>query len=641
MSNLGTENDFAGRVLEHATSMMAYWDTNLRCRYANHAYRIWFGIPGEQLLGRTLQELLGPEIFELNAPYVRAVLDGHPQVFERLIPGPDGIKRHSLARYHPDIIDGTVVGFIAEVSDVGILKQVEATLQAEIGFNQHIISVLRKKEEALESAQALGRMGSWEWEIEPDITTWSSGLYRLFGLDPNGLPPSYSDHAKLYSPASWCSLQEAVNAAVSNGTPYVLELEYRRVDGKKGWLEVRGEAKCDMTGKVCGLHGTVIDVTETQTLLEELRGQTCRLEHVLATARLGSWSWDEESDKLFLENQRACEIFYADRNELYATSAISFFRERIHSDDWQAFSDASHAFFKRNEEQFTFNGRVLNPSDNTYIWVKCAGRALENAPGSRTMMGTILDVSEEVAFEQALQHTLRELQLCNDRNSSFLFSLAHELRNCISPLKAGLQLLQRKTEFPGFQKTERIMSRQLMHITRLVDDVYDLRRIQTGELELRRAKIAINDIVSSAIDMCEAAMSQKKHRLTFGLPDKEICVHGDGVRLTQVIVNLLSNACKFTPPGGDIDIRLKEDRDGHAVICVSDSGIGMSSVDLKKIFDLYAQIDTGTKNTTAGLGIGLYLVKKLIELHNGTVYASSEGLGKGTTITLRLPLMYT
>ena len=116
------EQSFSMRVLDHASSMLAYWDCDLRCRYANSAYKQWFGKSGAELLGTLLPDLLGPALFSLNKPYILGALAGHPQQFERNITGPDGVVRRSLARYHPDVDDGVVMGFVAEVSDVGVLK---------------------------------------------------------------------------------------------------------------------------------------------------------------------------------------------------------------------------------------------------------------------------------------------------------------------------------------------------------------------------------------------------------------------------------------------------------------------------------------------------------------------------------------
>lgn len=166
-------------IVDNSPSMLAYWNRDLSCRFANRAYEAWFGVDPDGLIGTSIRDLLGPQLFELNRPYIEGVLAGEQQIFERLLPEPGGVKRHSLAYYSPAIADGEVVGFLVQVSDVSALKKAEATLQ---------------------EAQRLGSIGSWEWLPHSDTTIWSAELYRIMGRDPSEPSPPFSDHAKLYTP---------------------------------------------------------------------------------------------------------------------------------------------------------------------------------------------------------------------------------------------------------------------------------------------------------------------------------------------------------------------------------------------------------------------------------------------------------
>jgi PAS domain S-box-containing protein len=259
-------------LVDQVPSMLAYWDRDLRCRFANRAYERWFGVDPDAIVGMSIRDLLGPELFALNEPFIRAALDGREQVFERIIPGRGGVDRHSLATYVPDLVDGEVLGFVAHVAEVTHLKVAEAALRAEIAQREHTLERLHKSERALREAQRLGRVGSWEWEIGPDITIWSEELYRMFGRDPQHLPPTYAEHPALYTEESWKRLQSAVSSAAQSGQPYLLELEYVRVDGERGWLEARGEAVRGDSGEITGLRGTVHDITA------RYRAQQARLE---------------------------------------------------------------------------------------------------------------------------------------------------------------------------------------------------------------------------------------------------------------------------------------------------------------------------------------------------------------------------
>ncbi len=264
------------RLVDRTPSMLAYWDCDLRCRFANRAYEVWFGVDPNALVGTSLQDLLGPELFTLNEGYIRAALRGKEQSFERVVPGPNGTARDGLARYIPDIVDGEVLGFTVEVTDVSSLKRVESALRNKAAQNARVLTLLRKSNAALRESQRLGQIGSWEWEIEPDITTWSEELYRIFGRDPSRLPPTYAEHAALYAPSSWQQLSSAVERALTTGAPYSLELEFKRPDGSSGWIEGRGEVELDQSGRPVTLRGTALDITLRRQATE------AQLQHDLA-----------------------------------------------------------------------------------------------------------------------------------------------------------------------------------------------------------------------------------------------------------------------------------------------------------------------------------------------------------------------
>jgi diguanylate cyclase (GGDEF)-like protein/PAS domain S-box-containing protein len=260
-------------IFESVPAILAYWNRDLTCRFANRAYEHWFGVKPEALVGTHLQDLLGPELYALNKPFVDGALAGKPQSFERLIPGPDGTKRPALANYLPDIVDGDVRGFLVHVSDVTSLKDAEAALRAEIAERERAYELLHQSNERLGEAQRLGRIGSWAWRVAEDVTTWSDELHRIFGREPGGPAPSLAEHSTLYSAESFARLGTAVETALRNGQPYALELEYVHAGGSHGWLDARGEAVQDEMGRVVRLQGTVQDITERRKLTSELAKQ--------------------------------------------------------------------------------------------------------------------------------------------------------------------------------------------------------------------------------------------------------------------------------------------------------------------------------------------------------------------------------
>ncbi|CAN5487701.1 hypothetical protein BH10PSE17_BH10PSE17_31760 [soil metagenome] len=292
-------------ILDNAPSMLAYWDRDLICKFANLAYRTWFDIDGRLLTGTSLRDLLGAELFALNEPYVYGALRGEAQEFERLVPGPLGVMRPSLAVYMPHVVDGEVVGFIAQVTDVTLLHHARATLDQRVRETSYTNGLLRKAKEDLKLAQRLGEMGSWDWELGENTISWSEQLYRLFGLDETRLPPTFAEHAALYTPQSFGLVEAAVQRARQTGQAYCIEVEYIHRTGRRGWLEARGAAERDATGQVFRLYGTAQEITarriaresptlvnriaELQTGLADERARNLQLEvTVLEARRLGT-----------------------------------------------------------------------------------------------------------------------------------------------------------------------------------------------------------------------------------------------------------------------------------------------------------------------------------------------------------------
>jgi PAS domain S-box-containing protein len=267
------------RLVDHVPSMLGYWDSELRCRFANRAYERWFSVDPDALIGRSIAEVLGPELYALNERYILGALRGEEQFFERVVPGPDGTRRHSLARYIPYVVNGQVVGFMAEVTDVTRLKEIEAALRAEVAEHERALDLLRRSEAAMREAQRLGQIGSWEWDMASGRTTWSEQLYAIFGYDPaEPPPPADAGRAMTYPPHSLAIVQAAVARTIKTGEPFAFEVEYLRRGGAGGWIEARGEAVRDAQGRSLGLRGTVTEITERRQM------QNARLERDVAEA---------------------------------------------------------------------------------------------------------------------------------------------------------------------------------------------------------------------------------------------------------------------------------------------------------------------------------------------------------------------
>jgi signal transduction histidine kinase len=241
------------------------------------------------------------------------------------------------------------------------------------------------------------------------------------------------------------------------------------------------------------------------------------------------------------------------------------------------------------------------------------------------------EVAERARAEEALRQADRQ-------KDEFLAMLAHELRNPLAPIRNAVYLMKLK-QLPDAQLalSRDIIERQLAQLTRLVDDLLDVSRITRGQITLTRTVISLGEIVARAVETVEPAIQASQHRLEVEVSDPALLIHGDGMRLTQALGNLLANAAKYTENGGSISLRAGQRAD-QVQIAVRDSGIGIPPEALPRIFDLFTQLDQRVGLAQSGLGIGLALVRRLVEMHGGSVAAHSEGPGRGSEFLIRLPL---
>lgn len=237
-----------------------------------------------------------------------------------------------------------------------------------------------------------------------------------------------------------------------------------------------------------------------------------------------------------------------------------------------------------------------------------------------------------------LRAMLQGLREADQRKTEFLATLAHELRNPLAPLLTALSLLTRQQSEPSEHvRHYAMMRRQINHMVRLVDDLMEISRITRGKIDLDLSAVELQRVVRDAIDLSRPLLDKAQHALDVQLPNEPLLLHGDGVRLTQVFSNLLNNAAKYTPRAGHIAVVARRE-DEQAVIEVRDDGIGIAPEMLDSIFDMFVQASGTAKSAQGGLGIGLTLVKSLVELHGGSIGVGSAGLGRGAQFSVRLPL---
>jgi signal transduction histidine kinase/ActR/RegA family two-component response regulator len=242
---------------------------------------------------------------------------------------------------------------------------------------------------------------------------------------------------------------------------------------------------------------------------------------------------------------------------------------------------------------------------------------------------------ERARVEREREGLLEAAEAANRAKDEFLAMLGHELRNPLAPILTALQLMRLRGDISS-ERERTVIERQVRHLTRLVDDLLDVSRIARGKVELKRELVELSQIVSQAIEVASPLLERRAHELVLNVPQTGLAVEGDAARLTQVVSNLLTNAGKYTPSGGRVTIAGAAEGD-QVVLRVRDTGVGIASETLDHVFDLFVQGQQSIDRAQGGLGLGLTIVKNLVERHAGSVSAYSEGTGKGSEFVVRLP----
>ena len=357
-----------------------------------------------------------------------------------------------------------------------------------------------------------------------------------------------------------------------------------------------------------------------------------RLDYAVRLSGVGFWYCDLPFDELIWD-ERVKEHFWLPPA---ARVTIETFYDRLHPDDREPTRQAIESSI-RDRTQYDVTYRTVDPASGAVKWVRALGGTAYDAGGAPVRFdGVTLDVTAQKADAERLARLYDELRDQDRRKDEFLATLAHELRNPLAPLRNGLQVIRLSDDRALREQAQAMMDRQLGHMVRLIDDLLDVSRISRNKMELRPSRVRLADVLGSAVETARPLIDAAGHRLEVALPAEPVVLDADLTRLAQVFSNLLANSAKYTPPGGRIWITA-ESRDGEVTVSVEDTGIGIPAEELPAVFDLFSQVDRGLERATGGLGIGLALVKGLVEMHGGTVTAESAGPGRGSTFRVCLP----
>ncbi len=493
---------------------------------------------------------------------------------------------------------------------------------AEFIERQRADASLRRSEARLRLALAAARMGIWTLDLTTGTQTRDANLNRLLGLGPAETTQPFEEFLTHVHPDDRETVRASFAASMREGRPLSVEFRVVHPDGSARWLRDQGDVFGDAASGARHMAGACVDVTDQKEAEARVRSSEERLRQILASATDFAIFTLDAARRVTGWSPGAAAVFGYTEGEMIGRSADEVFTP----EDRAAGEPEKEAELARRE------GRAADER-----WHVRKGGQRFYASGVMTpLVGGFVKVLRDLTDRKRMEDELRE---ADRRKDEFLAMLGHELRNPLAPLLGVMETLQRQSlDANGVARAYAMMERQVGHLSRLVDDLLDVSRITRGLVELRKEPVNVAEMAERAVEMAAPAVEGRGHDLNVSLPRKPVRVEGDAVRLTQVVFNLLNNAAKYTDPGGRIWLTVEREGE-QAVVRVRDNGAGMAPSLVPKVFDLFTQGDRMPDRSQGGLGLGLTLVKRLVEMHGGTAEARSAGSGKGSEFTVRLPAL--
>jgi PAS domain S-box-containing protein len=496
-------------------------------------------------------------------------------------------------------------------------------VSADITQRKQAQEALRRSAERLERALTAARMVAWEWRLA-DGTGEMFGDTSLWGAPSP--PRSRQEVWEMIHPDDRPRALAMMSEAVEQRRSYVLRYRSVRPDGGAAlWLEAHGTVVCDHSGQPTSIAGVTFDISERMRAEQELKRALAILQAV-SVSTPNTIAVKDRQSRLLMANPGMLRMLGKSEAEVLGKTNSEFLgAERgaaIVANDQRVMETGLTETF----EELVPGAEGLR----VFLSTKSPLRDEHGRVTGMVVLGT--DVTERKRIEEALRQADR-------RKDEFLATLAHELRNPLAPLRNGLEIMRIARSDPSvIEQAQHMMERQLGQMVRLIDDLLDLSRITLGKVELRLERVALASVVQSALEISRAPIEAGGHRLTVTLPPESVHLMADATRLAQVLANLLNNSAKYTEPGGQI--WLSAQREGERVVLrVRDTGVGIPAHLLPAVFDLFVQAERSLDRAQGGLGVGLTLVKRLVEMHGGTVEAHSAGPGQGSEFVVRLPAL--
>ena len=489
---------------------------------------------------------------------------------------------------------------------------------------------LAQASERQEAILAAANLAVWEWDIAADRVRGDARLAAIFGGAVGPDAPMSAYLAALH-PDDLAATRTRLQTSLRSGAGFDATFRVGAPEGHWRWVIARGQIGIGAEGRPQSVSGVVIDATRQFQAEQELRASEERYRTLFDAMDEGVCV----IDVLFDAGGAPCDYRFIEANPAFIA----------HTGLADAIGRSIRELAPAHEQHwFDVYGRVATSGEPVRFINEAAalGRWYDvyatriGAPEQHRVAVLFNDITERRRGEDELRRLAADLAEANRLKTEFLATLAHELRNPLAPIRSGIQLLRRAGADPAATaRVHAIMDRQLDQLVHLVDDLLDVARVTRGQVELRREWIDLGELLRAAADTSEPLIAAARHRFSLHLPPQPVTLHADPTRLTQVVSNLLNNAARYTPPGGAIELAAACEG-GELAISVRDNGIGIPADALERVFQMFTQVSGN--GSLGGLGIGLSLVRSLVELHGGSVAAASPGPGAGSVFTVRLPL---
>ncbi|GKT25643.1 ATP-binding protein [Acidovorax sp. SUPP3334] len=530
---------------------------------------------------------------------------------------------------------------------------------------------LQEREEQLRLAIEAADVGLWDVDVATGALYWPAIVKAMFGISAQA-QATLDDFVACLHPDDAPEVLRAFAAAQDPALRTVYDVEYRTIgkeDGRLRWLAAKGRGLFDASGRCIRAIGTVIDITcrkQAESLQKEIQQRLQVLDRIEHATRplVDAVDVMQVTAQLLGEHLGATRCAYADvepDNDRFTirsdwsrpgvpSSAGVYSLDLFGPQATSNLRNGRHLVVHDVDRELgdDHGGRMFNA-----IGIKaivCAGlvkggrlvamMAVHQSTPRRWSDADLRVITEVVDRSWAHIERVRDAAMLREqdrRKDEFLATLAHELRNPIAPMLYAITLLKRDPDPSRHARKHEVIERQANHLVRLVDDLLDVSRINRGLIGLKQEVTDIAPLLEQAVEAATPWLEAAGHRFSMQLPGRPAPVHADPARLVQVVTNLLNNAAKYTPDGGDIRLTARVDG-ARVVVELADNGMGVPPQDQGRLFQLFTQLSHTGRKAHGGLGIGLSLVKSLVEMHGGTVGVESAGIGQGSTFRLELPL---